>query len=258
MTRPITLIGRPGPDRLDRAAERLLGPLDQQPVLLGDLADQERRVGVAVDAADVRRDVDVDDVAVAQLGGVGDAVADHLVDRRAQRLGEALVAQRRGVGVVVEQELVADPVELVRGDAGGDVPADLGQRLRGDPAGDPHPLDRVGVLDLGSGVALRAGGGRRTRGARWSAGTVRSGEIRPGVRGGHVQKSRLRARCEHERRRQAVVLLPQAQDGGAGHVLRRHRADGALRHRARRPRRAIAHAAERTEAWDNDPRWKDD
>ena len=56
----------------------------------------------------------------------------------------------------------------------------------------------------------------------------------------------------------AVVLLPQAQDGGAGDwpapntermgpYATREEAEG-----------AIAHAAERTEDWDNDPRWKDD
>ena len=49
---------------------------------------------------------------------------------------------------MVEQELVADPVQLVGGDAGRDVAADLGHRLGRDPPGDAHPLDGVGVLDL--------------------------------------------------------------------------------------------------------------
>ena len=116
--------------------------------LLVDVAGEEGRVGVAVHAVDEGGDVDVDDVAVLDDAGVGDAVADHLVDARAQRLREAAVAERRGVGAVVAQELVADPVELVGGDAGCDVGADQLAGLRGQPAGDPHPLDRLGVLDL--------------------------------------------------------------------------------------------------------------
>ena len=39
-----------------------------------------------------------------------------------------------------------DPVELVGGDPGCDVSTDLGERLAGDPAGDAHPLDGLGVL----------------------------------------------------------------------------------------------------------------
>ena len=35
-------------------------------------------------------------------------------------------------------------------------PPDLGESLRGEPAGDAHPLDRVGVLHLGAGVARGA------------------------------------------------------------------------------------------------------
>ena len=78
--------------------------------------------------------------------------------RRAQRLGEALVTERRRVGAVVEQELVADPVELVGRDAGRDLRRRrLRQRLGGDRGRPAHPLDRLGVLDLRTGEARRAG-----------------------------------------------------------------------------------------------------
>jgi hypothetical protein len=100
-----------------------------------------------VHAADVRGDVDVDDVAVVQLGRVGDAVADDLVDRGAQRLGEAFVAEGRRVGAVVDEELVPDPVQLVGRHARRDVRRDLGHRLCRDAAGDAHALDRLGVLE---------------------------------------------------------------------------------------------------------------
>ncbi|MNR68522.1 hypothetical protein D3C85_1931330 [compost metagenome] len=58
---------------------------------------------------------------------------------------------------MVEQELVADPVELVRRDAGADVFADLHDGLRRDPAGNPDFLDGLGGLYLRTGELLRTG-----------------------------------------------------------------------------------------------------
>ena len=115
---------------------------------------------------------------------VGDAVADDLVDRGAQRLGKALVAQRRRVGAVVEQELVADPVDLVGGDAGGDDRGGRRHGLGGDPAGHPHPLDGLGVLDLGAVVARRRGPVDVLR--------PRDGRRHRPPRGDHVRGPRLR------------------------------------------------------------------
>ena len=146
MTRPMTDSCAAGLDGLDRAHGRFVGALDEQSVLLGHVAGQEGGVGVAVHAVDVGGDVDVDDVAVLDHGRVGDAVADDLVERRAAGLREALVAQRRRVGAVVDHVLVRDAVELVGGDAGRDGLARLGQRARRDAAGDPHLLDHLGRL----------------------------------------------------------------------------------------------------------------
>ena len=120
MTRPDDVELPAGLHRLDRAHGRLVGALDQQSVLLGDVAGQEGGVGVAVHAVDVGGDVDVDDVAVLDHGRVGDAVADDLVERGAARLRESLVAQRRRVGAVVDHVLVGDAVEFVGGHAGRD------------------------------------------------------------------------------------------------------------------------------------------
>ena len=53
-----------------------------------DVADEERRVGVAVDASDPARDVDVADVAVLQRARVGDAVTDLMIDRSTNDAGE--------------------------------------------------------------------------------------------------------------------------------------------------------------------------
>ena len=56
---------------------------------------------------------------------------------------------------MVAEELVADAVELVGGDTGYDVGADEVTGLGGEAAGDPHALDRLGVLDLLAGEPLR-------------------------------------------------------------------------------------------------------
>jgi hypothetical protein len=58
---------------------------------------------------------------------------------------------------VLDEELVTDAVEVVGGDARAYVPAHLLQRLRGELAGDAHPRDGVGVLDLRSVVRRRRG-----------------------------------------------------------------------------------------------------
>src|SRR6478735_9477934 len=73
-----------GSHRPDGPAQRLFRALDQQPGFLVDVADEEGVVGVAVHAADERRDVDVENVAVLDHRAVRDAVADHLVERRAE------------------------------------------------------------------------------------------------------------------------------------------------------------------------------
>src|SRR5215469_5808425 len=101
-----------------------------------------------MDAIDIGSDIDVDDVAVANRRVVRDAVADHLVERGAQRLREGPVAQRAGIGTMITEEIVADAIQLVGGHAGGHMPADLHQGLGRDPPGYPHALDRLGVLDI--------------------------------------------------------------------------------------------------------------
>ncbi|MBP2356730.1 hypothetical protein JOF29_007840 [Kribbella aluminosa] len=137
------LTRRPGPDRRDGAVQRLLRALDQQPALLVDVTDEERRVGVAVHTVQVRRDVDVDDVAVRQRPIVGDPVADHLVDRRAQRLRVPAIAERRRVRPALDQVLVPDRVQLVGRHTRLRRYTDRLQRLRGQLARHPHLLDQL-------------------------------------------------------------------------------------------------------------------
>ena len=182
MTRPMTDSCRPGLDGLDRAHRRLVGALDQQPVLLGHVAGQEGGVGVAVHAVDVGGDVDVDDVAVLDHRRVRDAVADHLVERRAARLRKALVAQRRRVGAVVDHVLVGDPVELVGGHPGRDRLARL--RERAAPRSGRRPASsRSPRASAPTARCPRARSACPTYSGRsMLRGTSRIGEISPGRR----------------------------------------------------------------------------
>ena len=147
--------GASGRDGLDGSHGRLVGALDEEARFLAHLTDEEGGVGVAVHATDEGRDVDVADVAIDQDCRVGDPVADDLIERGAQGLGESAVAQSGGVGAVVEEEFMPDPVEIVRGHPGGDRPPHLRQGLSGDPTRHPHALDGLGVLDLRADESLR-------------------------------------------------------------------------------------------------------
>src|SRR5215204_2599389 len=106
------------PDSLDCAFQRLAGALGQQPRFFVDLAAEECAAVVSMDSVDVGGDVYLHQVAVLQWPCVRDAVADHLVDRRAARLREAPVTQRRGVGVMIKKELVDHAIQFVSGHAG--------------------------------------------------------------------------------------------------------------------------------------------
>ena len=127
----------PRPHRGDAQVEALPGDLHQPAGRVVDRPHQERGAGVAVDAVEVDGDVEVDDVAVDQGAVVGDAVADDLVHRRAQRLGEAVVVERAGVGAPGQASVVGEGVEVV----GGDARAAPGRRPR--PAPRPPPGRRA-------------------------------------------------------------------------------------------------------------------
>src|SRR5690554_454741 len=87
---------RAGAHQGDAAVEALLGDAAEA-LALDDLADHEHHAGVAVVAVGgPHGDVQVHDVALLQLlAVVGDAVADHVVDGGAHRLGKAVVVQDR-------------------------------------------------------------------------------------------------------------------------------------------------------------------
>ena len=111
--------GRARPHRGDAAQQRLVGDLDQ-PLRRG--ATARRRTYMRLESpcqpSRIRGDVDIEDVAVAQRLFVGNAVADDVIDRGADRLAVAAIMERGGIGVVVAAELEDELVERGGGDAG--------------------------------------------------------------------------------------------------------------------------------------------
>ena len=79
-----------------------------------DIADANHNAGIAMPAVFDHRDVDVDDVAVAQFLVIrGNAVANYFVHRRADRFGEAFVVERcRDRFLHVNDVIVANAVNF--------------------------------------------------------------------------------------------------------------------------------------------------
>src|SRR6188472_356391 len=74
---------------------RLIGDIDQSLNCGNDLADSEHATCVAVPAIFDDGHIDVDDVALLQALVPGNSMADHMVDGRADRLGESPIVERR-------------------------------------------------------------------------------------------------------------------------------------------------------------------
>src|SRR4029453_8320236 len=76
------------------------------------------------------------------------AVAEHVVDRGADRLRVAAIAQRGGDRLVVEDEVVTELVELRGRDPGLDMGRDEIERLGRQPAGPAHALEALRTVQL--------------------------------------------------------------------------------------------------------------
>ncbi len=99
--------------------------------------------------------VEVDDVALDQRPVVGNAVADDLVHRRAQRLrirgcaAPSRILQRARVGLHVDRGLMAGGIDLFGRRSGLTQLAEHGQGVGGITPGSAHALDDIGRLDPG-------------------------------------------------------------------------------------------------------------
>ena len=116
---------------------------------------------------------------------------------------------------------------------GRDVRPDQLAGLGGEAAGDPHPGDRLGVLDLAAGERRRRRTGRRTRDARWTRARVAARRDRGGCdRGrGHATESR---RPETSRLGWPVMAK-------YWYCVKHHRVEAGGRVSADRPARALRH-----------------
>jgi hypothetical protein len=138
---------------LDGAPHGLVGHLADAPAADGRLAHVEHAAGVAVPAVLDDRDVDIDDIALLQPALAGNAVADDVVDRGADRLGKTAVIERaRGRRPSWPGDvLVADRVELVGRDPGLHVRTDHVEHFRGEAACLTHAVTLGGGLLDGHG-----------------------------------------------------------------------------------------------------------
>ncbi len=143
---------------LDGGVEAILGNLAQLAAQGRGLAHDEHGGGVAVVAILDDGDVQVDDVPFPQLLVVGNAVADHVVDRGADGLGEAVVIERCGNGLLyVDDVVMAQGVQFVCGDACLDVGGDHDQHVGSQLAGNAHLFNLFRCLDFnGHGISLGA------------------------------------------------------------------------------------------------------
>src|SRR5665647_3656550 len=97
-------------------------------------------------------DVDVDDIAFFQSLLVGNAVADLMIDRGANRLRVSVVARwrvvqrRRGGALNLSGVVLSDLVQLVGGDAGFDESAKVVEQLPRQPARHAHPCNALRVF----------------------------------------------------------------------------------------------------------------
>ena len=206
------------PDRPDARIKALLGHFGQPPREHARLADQEHLAGVAVVAVLDDRDVDVHHVAGLQhLLGRRDAVADDVVDRRADRLRERrliapapVVERRRDAVDLVDDVGMADPVEFLGGDAGLDVLPDHLEDAGGQATRHAHLGDLVG--GLGPRRANAALGIRhRTASLRMTGGEV------VGI---HARLGRSDV-CQHARRAKSSSMRESRSAGhaaGRGHA----------------------------------------
>src|SRR5690606_34135990 len=171
--------GRARLHRADAAEHGFPGGLDQAPGHHRGLAHVVHTAGVAVPAVLDHGDIDVDDVAILEdLARTGDAVADDIVHRGADRGREAAVAHvGRDRVLDLDDVVVADPVQLGRGHAGLHVRGHDLEHFGGQAAGDAHLLQVGGGLELDRHLPIIA---------YWLTPSVTSPAWRPGVPGGRA------------------------------------------------------------------------
>jgi len=127
----------------DRLVQAFLAGAYQALGVIGYLADTKHLAGIAMEAVLQHSNIDVDDVTGLQDFAVTrNTVADNVIHRRADGLGEAVVVQRRRNRLLsVDDIVMADTVELAGADTRLNVGSDHLQDFGGKSADHAHFVD---------------------------------------------------------------------------------------------------------------------
>ena len=135
--------GRAGFDHGDAAHQGFISDIAQAPRLQFRLAGEIHARTVAEPAVQGDGDIDIHHIAVLEDAVAGNTVADDMIDGNADRFGKAAIVQGRGIGAVIDDEIMAVFVQGARRHAGLYMAADQVQALGGQSAGAGHGLEIV-------------------------------------------------------------------------------------------------------------------
>jgi hypothetical protein len=137
-----------GPNHIDAPPHRIEGYADDPGALHSGFSYREHPAGVAVKAILDHGYVNIDDVAWPQLAVTRDAVTYDVIHRRADGFWKtSVIERRRDCFLDVDDEVVADPVEVRRGDSRAHMGTDHVENICCEPTGGSHFLLLVGGLD---------------------------------------------------------------------------------------------------------------
>ena len=104
-------------------------------------------------AIEQRGYINVDDIPIAQSPRIGNAMADHLIDRDAARMGIAAIAERRRDRPAVHGHLPDQIVNRRRGHSRRDHPRHRIEDFRRQPPGPAHAFKGIRPMQLDRAVA---------------------------------------------------------------------------------------------------------
>ena len=138
---------------LDTEHEAFIGHIDQALGLYRHVADQEHAAGVAMPAIQLRRHVDVDDVAVLQFFVRRNAVADYVVDRDAAAMRITAITQGGGDSAAAHGHVADNVIEFFRAYAGHDMRHQGVEYFGGKASGLAHAVKAGGSVQFDRPVA---------------------------------------------------------------------------------------------------------
>ncbi len=109
---------RAGADDVDPPHHGVVRDVTKSPGFDADVADKEHAARIAVPAIHDHSDVDVYDVAFLEGLWARNPVADDVIDRRADGLGEAAIVQGSWHGPTLHDELVGRVIDRLGGCSG--------------------------------------------------------------------------------------------------------------------------------------------